>query len=168
MVNFANHGEGGDSVSLRAVEFGGAECAVGVEGADLLNGAAISALRAGLIARDAVEDGSCLAAKEILGVAAAGLGFDAAEALRVAGRWRISRKVMVSRAPGGSSSAARESGRDANSCSSCGPMTRCLDVRPWFEGVPRDAGLAWIGDMDEGDLGNRIACRTQPAAVVEA
>jgi len=76
---------GGDSVSLRAVEFGGAECAVGVEGADLLNGAAISALRAGLIARDAVEDGSCLAAKDILGVAAAGLGFDAAEALRVAG-----------------------------------------------------------------------------------
>jgi hypothetical protein len=82
---FRDFGENGDLGHLRGGEFGGAEGAVGLENAELMDGAVIRTLRTGLIAGEAVEDRGLFAAEEVLDVSAADFGFDAAEALEVPG-----------------------------------------------------------------------------------
>jgi hypothetical protein len=75
---FRNFGESREV----GVVFGGA---VGLKGAELLDGAVVGALRASLVAGEAVEDSGFFAAEEIFEIAAADFGFDAAEALEIPG-----------------------------------------------------------------------------------
>jgi hypothetical protein len=82
---FIDVGDGGDFGFVVGIDFEGAEGAVGLEGAELLDGAVVSALGAGLVAGEAVEGGGDFGAGEIGGGAGADFGFDAAEAVKIPG-----------------------------------------------------------------------------------
>ena len=63
----------------------GAEGAIGLEGAKLLERAVAGALGAGLIAAETVEEPDGLGAHEVLGISGADFGFDRSEAVEIPG-----------------------------------------------------------------------------------
>src|SRR5689334_20455702 len=82
---FVDVGNGGDGGLVFFGQLGGAESAIGLESAELLEGAVVSALGAGLVAAEAVEDGAGLGIGEIVEGAERDFGFNGAEAVEVPG-----------------------------------------------------------------------------------
>jgi hypothetical protein len=80
-----NGGDGRDFGVLLLAQFEEAEGAIGLEDAEFLKRFLKSALGAGLIAGEAVEDGGCRGVGEIRDGAEGGFGLDAAEAVEVPG-----------------------------------------------------------------------------------
>lgn len=81
---FVDVSDGGDFGGGLFVELGGAEGAIGLEGAELMEGAVIGALGAGLVATEAFDGGGVGAVAEGIAIAGSGeLGFETAEAVEV-------------------------------------------------------------------------------------